>query len=1212
MKNNKDDKKLNNNVDEPNETIKDTKLSQKGFVENIGEAFSGLFSKESPKHFQKILEDPSSPAYQKNLALQGIVLKKIKTLNLTLIQLIKGNYGASPDIRTASANALSKIGGFYSLDIPSVLLIDLMEIYMSTADLKLYDSLHRLFLSEDLFPYYKFAVKTLVSRFGIADEVNALVWEVFSRILNLCFDFKYREMEHSLKSELRAIKQSPDKQKYKLEQSVHYMKSLITLADEVRETLCESLSKEKDMIQTIEVMRYPSLTASYHEKCKFNKLLEPIMSALIDDKADIRSYVMQELYEIKTPCAYDFYRSVILNNIQPYPDVSQNLLQLMGTLSINDGACLDIFISFITTPPNTTGELFFNELEKICIQNEDILSKVVSTSKSAITRGDCPEFSINQLVSKIFPIEISKDTLDFIVNMALGRMKISLSSGARAARILTKFNDASFEYANEVFKTIEFIMTHSGPHEIKESVFRGIRKNPTGQNISCLAKAVFDIDKDSALTAVKTYLELAKAGNIEDDKLVSFYMELCSSETITPDSVVLVIDFLKGAEYTSPSIKKAFSKFLYNKYTEIRKNAFELCALWFATYETEEELATYLSLFSGIMSDPQYTFIDTYKKIVNLIAEFLSSREENVSNYAENIFSGIRTMLDSSISPEHKIILCGLLEYTAENAQQKIRMQAEWHMETAIKAPGLPNDIVLYLLKSMVLKQKKLIPFTRPIVKLLSESQSNAFKVGVLEIFMTGFSDLPKYSDEEKISAYTQKSPKEIYDYVQWEIGINKELLPLIHKTMLKEFSDLRLISVSISVMKFLIHARSCVGFLFEFKDYPADEAIQIRAIESVSALIHPELTVFEQNILRQLSIIAEGKNLPNAIRQNAIKALGKICDMNQLEVLTEILSDQSEREDIRISCARAINQFKTPFANAIYAEILSNQNLPESVVEAILIGMEDFADSRILDVVISLMQGTSTKLTKLCTELLTNSGYEETVKIQNLYKESEKLEASIENLRIQSETAVQKLEQFPSQLSVLQNDRDALTTKYNLTEENINSEREVISKLTHSFEVSQEYINSKIKEFIPNWPIEKRPPLDKKELFMDYQEQLREEKDSYNLAVEESDKKIDLYTKEQNRTEEFLNEMNAHIDYLNKSKDEYEEAIAKYRTETPKLKKRIEQLLKEAKIVEQEFSKAIPSIDEENHKRLLSALEKREEEWEKRTYYYSIIEKNV
>ena len=1205
-------KKLNTNTDESPEVAKDNQTSQKGFVENIGAAVSGLFSKESPKHFQKILEDPTSPAYQKNLAIQGIVLKKIKTLNLTLINLIKGDYGATPDVRSASANALTKIGGFYSLDIPSVLLIDLMELYMSTADIKLYEALKKLFLSEELFPYYKFTVRTLASRFGISGEVNSLVWEVYSRILSLCFEFRYMETEQSLRAELKAMKPSSDRQKFKLEQSIYYIKYLINLAEEVRDTLCTSLAKEKEMEQTIEVMRYPSLTASYHEKCKFNKLLEPIMGSLIDDKAEIRSFVMTELYEINTPCAYDFYRSVILNKIQPYPDVAQNLLQLMAKLSLTDGACLDTFISFITTPPNTTGELFFNELEQLCHQNEEIHYKIILIAKGYIDIGDCPEFSIHQLLSKIFPIKISKDTLDFIINMALGKIRLSIASGAKAARVLTSLNDSSFKYADDVFRTIEFIMTSSGPHEIKDSIFRGIKQNPTRQNIVCLGKAVFDIDKESSLTAMKTYLEIAKSGGIEDELLKIFYLKLCSTETVTPESAVLAIDFLKASEQIDLSIKKATSKFLYSKSPEIRRTSFELYCIWFANIEDEEELLHYLSLFTNIISETKYTYLDTYKKIVNLLADFLSSKESDTSQYAENIFTTIRTTLDSSISSEHKTILCGLLEYTAENAQPKICLQAEWHMDTIIKSPYISHSVALCLLKTMILKQKKLIPCTRSIVKLLSESQPSEFRASILEIFIAGINTLPKYNNEEKVSAYNQKEPKDIYNFVQWEISINKELLPVILAILSKEFSDFKLIGVAMSVMKFLIYARSYANLLFEFKDYPADETIRIRAIESVSSLLFPDFTIPEKNILNQFSVIAANKSLLPVIRQNAIKAIGKICDIEQFETITTILSDHTEKEEVLLACVKSINKFKTPFANTIYADILSNPNFPKSIIEAILSGISDFADSRILDSVIKLMQGSSEKTTKLCIELLNTSGYKEIVEIHNLYKEVESLEKSIDNLHDYSKSAKEKLAQYPAQLSVLVNDRDVLQSKLNSAQQSISAEEEIISSLNYNFEVSQEHIYSKIKEFMPNWPNDKRPPADKKELFMDYQEQLREEKDNYNLAVEESNKKIAHYTKDKDATGEFLSEMNSHIDYLNKNKTEAEETIEKYETETPKLKERIAKISAEAKNREQIFSESVPAIDEENHDRLIANFEARENDWNERKAYYKIIAKNV
>ncbi len=1191
---------------------KSSQPPQKGFVQNVGQAFSGFFSKESPKHFQHILEDSSAPAYQKNIAIQGILLKKIKTLNKTLIALVKGEYGATSDVKVNSANALAKLGGFYSLDIPSVLLIDIMEIYMSTAEIKLSEALHNLFLSSDIFPYYKFAAKTLSSRFLLAGEVNAMVWEVYSRILHLCFDFRYREVEPDLKNDLKKLGVNSDKQRTKIEQSMYYVKRLIGIAEEVRDSLCSYLEKEPDMAQTIEFMKYPSLTASYHEKCKFHKLLDPIMEGMLSDRPGIRSLVMDELHDLKTPVAYDFYRSVILKEPQPFPDVPEHLIPMLANLSCFDGSALDIFVSFMSTPPSLYLDLYFEELEKLCIQNSEIHAKVISMAKGFVKRGDCPDISLQEIISRIFPIDISKETLDLLINMALGRVKISVHTSAKAARVLVQMNTSSFEFSDDVFKALEIIMTHSAPKEIKENIFREIKKHPTSPNMACLAKAVFDVDKEVAKIALKSYLEIVKTGSVEPGIFRDFFLSVGESELFPIESTVTVIDFLKNYDHLDDVLKKAVSRYFYSDTNEIRNSAFSTYQLWFVSAGTEAEHSAFVSFFVNILSDPSYVWSDTYRRVATILAEFLSAQDQDVSAYGEDIFLKIKSALESDISDDSKTILCDFIEFVAENAAPKVRIQAEWIMDMLIKNPQTSEPVALAILKIMVMKQGLLIQCTQQVIRMLSASSIKT-KIAVLELLVSGMAMMPRYSYAEKLEAWNMRQPKELYEFVQWEIMINREVTPQLLSFLRQDFSNQSLMDMTLSAIKRIDYARKFAGFLFEFKDYPSNEVIKHRAIEAVSYLLYPEFSISEQKILKELGEMAADKSLLNPVRSAAMKAISRICDISQFELLTNIASDNSEKDEIRIMAVKAVNSFNTFVVNQLYALILLEPKTSVHLKEVILEGIVAFADSRVIEAVLTLWsESPNTQIAKLCKNLLIESGYGEIAEIHELYNKIQRLKDDHNAFYLRSVAAAEKLESFPEQTKAFTQEINEVLSALEACESSIAKETETINYDTAQWESTKNHITARIREVLPNWPAETRPPADKKAVFMDYQEQLREEKDNYDLRLDGCNKRLEAKKREKERLSAALSEIESRIEAVKMEENDLKAVIDEFNAETPRVEKQIEAITFEAASREENFMKIIPSLDRENHKRLIAAFELREDEWNIRRTYYLAIEKNM
>lgn len=1184
--------------------------SNKNIFGVFGETVSIFFSKDLKKS-EEILTDPNANILKKMAVLKDLEIRKIRELHPVLISMVKGAYNTPPEMRTSAARVLEKTGGIYSMDISSVMILDLLEIYMTTLENRLYQALHKMFLSMDTFPYYKYISKLLVNRFMPAGEINSMVWEVYSRALHLCFDFRYRELEHEVKYEIKQLTLSKDKSLAKLEQAICYANRVIDIANEVRDALCNYLEENKDGSRISSVLRYPSIISCYHDKTNINKLLQPVMEALLDPKENVRSYVLNRLEDIKTPVAYTFYRTVILTEEQPYPDVPSVLISILANLSLHDLSALDVFISFLSTDIPNVSDQYFDHMERICKLDYTICAKVVSVATEKINAAEMPDYAVGKVIAKLLPLRLTKESVDLLVNVALGQVKVSIASGALAARVLTRLNSPSFEYFESVLNTLDVILTHNAPHELKESVVKEIRTIPTVHNLACLTKSVYDTDTEIALLALETYLDIVKSGKVDHPVFVTFCIKLFGSKKVTPQ-ILKTLEFLKGYQNRDKDILACIWQLVYTEDSELRIASMTTCHIWFIASKDMAERRGYLDMFMNLVSDDSYKWSDSYTKIVVLLSEYICSQDVDVLEHAENIMQRFKSALENLSEPEFTTPLCNAFEYIAENSNFKIRIQAEWIMDLILKNPNVSELSTLSILRIMATKLGLLFQYTKTLVKMVS-SGTDEYKTRIFEIIAEALASINSQSYIERNSALQSGEPRELAEFAAWEAQFNRELLPIIYSMMKLNYENVEMLKLALTILKRIESARKIVNFIFEFRLYPFNSEICPMAVDAVASLLYPPFSLSEQKKLYELSAIASNDTTEPELRKAAVVAIGKIGDMSQYKTLVALTESENESLEIRAEAIKALNAFSSPVANDIYAKLLALDSTPDQLKELMLDGLVKFGDSRIIPVFTKMLHSSiSPRLKELCKAILSDRGYGEVVAINSIYSRRAELDRERKDSLNKMKVLEKEGTELPDSIAALQTRSDKLDKNISILKTQISMEQDKLAKFNEKWEATKNRLVTSIREIAPSWPSDIRVAPERREIFIEYQEKLRAEKDKYEAEKKSFDDTIQKLQKDFEYINRSYKDNLVAIDGKNKRLLEINQELNERKAAMPDMVKEMDTLLKQSAKMEESFRNTMPSIDESNHEALSDMYDMREKMWKARYSYYLFLSKKL
>ncbi len=238
--------------------------------------------------------------------------------------------------------------------------------------------------------------------------------------------------------------------------------------------------------------------------------------------------------------------------------------------------------------------------------------------------------------------------------------------------------------------------------------------------------------------------------------------------------------------------------------------------------------------------------------------------------------------------------------------------------------------------------------------------------------------------------------------------------------------------------------------------------------------------------------------------------------------------------------------------------------------------------------------------------------GYGELAEVQGIYEKLQDLDKQRKDMTAEIKEAEEELEKLPVKLKALEDRLLTINNNFSTQEERILEMQNKIKVSDDQWDAVKFKITAGIREIAPNWPADTKVAPECKQLFVRYQENLREEKDRYETVREESHKKLhsllsdkDYMITSRAETETKIKESKEVIASLtNKIKD--------YNNRLPATVRQLDLLLKEASRRQDAFRIALPQIDEENQQKLIHLYDKRESGWNSRHYYYKFIEKSM
>lgn len=1123
----------------------------KGVFSRVKETCSSIFLK-NPSATIKILTDEQAPPKQISAVLSNIakVIQRNPSrdaeFKAIIIDLVLGEYNSAAEVRAAAADTLQKINALDDPEIGRKKIIDLLATALETIHQDLSDAIVNLFLSTTTIDAKKILANTLVNRFQIDGELGADAWQVFARALSFNFTAQIAQINDKLRSQMQHI-QDPDKKIQQIKQETYYLKQYVDILNKSREDICSYLEKNRYGEKIAQSLRLPSLTSSYHENAKLVNKLTHILNCVLCDRKDLRDLAISSLKEIRSPVVYNECRSLILDDSPHYPDICESLTGALMFAAQTDENAQDTVISMLSTPPQLCAEFFFSELERTAKINEIFHSKLLAATKGFIKRRDCGEYIIQELIKRILPINISQNTLEFIVLTVTGKIKVSISEACESVAIITSLNNPKNQFCPTASKYLKLIMTNKVPTDIKLRIISEAKNLANPENLTLIELGVYESDAAISDAALKAYFELARNKKIMANDFIDFICRALTNNNISENAKNLILKFLKNYPERSEELIKITSSFIYGEHDNFRLDAFDLQLSWMNSPKNDEEFLDIITRFSNIIANVSWKFQDIYKKTAFAVSGFLTSQSERVPIFQEMLLTKIKTALVSPISDEYKIILCDALEEIASVHESSSSQQASLIFDSLIKNERLRNsvsvNIRLKAAKFLIVKQARITKYLPFIIQSLNDEEYDN-KAEILGIALGGLKALKHYEISDKINAVKTGSPLNICDYVRLELNMGAELCPILISLLKQNFNDIDIVLKSIELLKSIEYARKYSDFILEFRDYPNYPEIQAAAIDTVSEFLYPPYYETEGHIMIKIMRLVTDHSLRMSVRLAALKGITKIADAAFLEMLTDLVLDKKEKDEIRIEGINAIASLYLISSNAVYAEILSDPENSWKLKEAVLHVILESADSTITGILLGLISEAPTPyLKELITKTLSDSGYSEALEIWRLDEEYENLILKLKLMEAEAEKALQEKTSAQAASSSLQNSLKQLKEAHDKSQKDINAIREDLSALENKWINTKGSITLQIQRIAPKWPkIPKCPPEgnaarfnDLIELYRDEQEKFTEDKESYTKILHEKAERTRLLERKMREADEKIKNFDVEIEKLNK-----------------------------------------------------------------------------
>ncbi|MDQ7823436.1 MAG: hypothetical protein RDV48_11620 [Candidatus Eremiobacteraeota bacterium] len=1188
-------------------------LTGKSLPHRLMGTMSLLFRKDADIVLQELITSPDVPEYQKYLAIWEAGTRKHKSLRNTLIEVVKAPESLPRRLRLAAASSLVQIGEIYSLDVPSALILDLMEIYLNTLDPKLYEKLHQLFLMEKNLPIYKIMVKTLQVKFNIETDISAQSWEVLARALSLCFEYHYPEAMATTREEMKKLPRHKDKDRQKVEQLAYLNRRVLAHTENVRSEFRKLLEGNEKGERLVTLIAYPSLNYSYHQMCKVERTLAPLLQCVLDTRPGVRLLAIKELSDIASPVAFNFYRSLILGEEKAYSDTVQNLLGLMAALATRDRDALEMLLSLLKDIAPEELPHLIDELASLCETHKAISARVVFQILPAVRKGEYPEKVAQELVTRILGTCPTEEVIDLLVEMASGEGKFPSSVRKRAGKVLVHYHSPDFPFYQKVAACIRRLPEEDVPGEITRSMFREIREMPLEENIRFLRQGICDGRDEVRKGAFSSYVDLIKSGKFTDDEVLAFLTSLFDEMAPAPDDIkILALELLKTNPMRSDELRRRVRALFLSDSREVRNLTFDLFFSWFSSTRDSREEEEVLQDFLDILLFPEFPHDEIYKKAAGTISDSLVTKASLYERKGQDVFLALQKGLSSDLSTFQKKILCEILDNAIGGQNSQARLQAQWIMENLLRSPQVAPVVHLHVLQLLVVKEGKLLKYFPKLLQLLSIDDSYVQKV-TLEIMAGGFAQLPRYSAEEKMQAMKMGKNSELVEYVKWEIMLITTLLPQLLKLLGGGSTDHDVISLVLSVLRRIEGARSHAATLFSFKQEQFGDTVRERALESLAYLVYPPFSEEETLIINELKHMASDAGLAPNYRLSAMQALVHIGIDDCFAFFLDRARNDNERHDMRLLALQGLNALKNPSAREFFLEILHNPRYSSVFKETVLEGLKYMGHSSIVEPLLTLIDSAEfQKAGERARAVLEECGFGETLALRTLTKdiegkrqELEMVEHTLARDRVRLNEAERTREETMAALK-------ALNDSLGKCEGRIKSETALHEKHQAQWEKLRMTLEGKIREILPEWPSEKKLAKEHREAYIELKEHYREHAESYEHLIGEIDARLAVLSAERDGIVQQMRDGRQKESDLETDCKDLKVWLAQLSSERDGMASALDTIESQARQRDEAFQALLPSIDRSLAEKNATLQKSRIREWELRGEYYRALMRNA
>ena len=430
------------------------------------------------------------------------------------------------------------------------------------------------------------------------------------------------------------------------------------------------------------------------------------------------------------------------------------------------------------------------------------------------------------------------------------------------------------------------------------------------------------------------------------------------------------------------------------------------------------------------------------------------------------------------------------------------------------------------------------------------------------------------------------------------------EICPILNELLKLNFMNRELVQSALTLAKYMDYARTFVKFIFEFTNYPEDEIIRARAIETAGALIYPPYTQDEGEILLSIMKTAKDNKQPQHMRRASILALEKIADPAFEDVLSEIALDNKTKEDLRILTINALSSLCDEHVNGTYKTILKDPNSSWLIKEAIVKVLNDSITFDMIDTMIDLMTNApGTVFKNQIADAMKASGFENVVRIKELDTACANDMNKLNIMKMSAERAVEE--------------KRTAVLAFAALKEIIRESKEKLDSMKNEVNMLQE----KIQETEDKWQTENASSTAKmqqlsasgnKQEYIALKQSLLEKKDEYDDLVDSSKLRIKRLEEAISKRSEEFEELQKRYESSEKEIERFDRQISKPTSEGDEIRKRIEEANNEKQSLYEAVMRNKQVIEKNLYSRMEEKRNKKAEAEEERDLYNKFIFRNI